>query len=86
MWTNKNAESVYDTEKGPKEGDPVNRQLATSLWLIPIGVVVSVLASLAVVWLLSEAVGFRFNPTLVAALSGSFSALMIGSGLWRSRA
>ena len=46
------------------------------LWLLPVGVAASTLASLAGVWLLSEAVGFRFMPGLVAALSGATGAVL----------
>ena len=38
---------------------------------------VSVLGSLMVVWLLSQAVGFHYNPSVVAALSGTLSALIV---------
>lgn len=64
----------------------MSRQLVTALWLIPVSVVVSVLTSLAAVWLLSQAVGFRFMPVLVAALSGSICAATIAARFWKDRA
>jgi hypothetical protein len=63
----------------------MSRQLVTALWLIPVSVVISVLTSLAAVWLLSQAVGFRFMPVLIAALSSSVCAATIVARLWTNR-
>ena len=52
-------------------------RLAQFLLLATLQLAVCVLASLLGVWLLSQAVGFRFFPTLVAGLSGSFVAANI---------
>lgn len=63
----------------------MDRRLAVSAGVGLLGVVICVLASLAVVWWLSETVGFRFMPTLVAATSGSISAAWLAFRLWPSR-
>jgi hypothetical protein len=63
----------------------MDRKLTADLWRIPIGVLISVLASLAGVWLLSQAVGFRFMPAPVAAIGGSLSVCMLGTWSWRTR-
>ena len=63
----------------------MSRQLMTALWLIPVSVVISVLASLAGVWLLSQAAGFRFMTGLISAISGSVCAVMVGMHLWKNR-
>jgi hypothetical protein len=47
------------------------------LWRVPLTVSASVVGSLAVVWAISQAMGFHFNPSLVAALSGALSAAAI---------
>ena len=42
-----------------------------------LGIVVSVLTSLAGVWLLSQLIGFEFKPVLVGALSASMAAVVM---------
>ena len=63
-------------------GDEIDASTKKLLWVLPTGVVLSVLASLAGVWLLSEAIGMRFNPALVGALNGATSAILIGTRVW----
>jgi hypothetical protein len=55
------------------------------LWQVPLAVGASVFGSLVVVWAISQAMGFHFNPSLVAALSGALSAAAIAVELHRQR-
>ena len=48
---------------------------------LPLQVVVSVLASLTVVWFLSEAIGFEFRPGPIGAISAALSASLIATEL-----
>ncbi len=51
------------------------------LWQIPLTILVCVVASLGGVWLVSRALGFDMNPSVVAILSAVLSAVAIGQEL-----
>ncbi|NOZ56996.1 MAG: hypothetical protein GXO73_09455 [Calditrichaeota bacterium] len=50
-------------------------------WQIPLTILLCVLASLGGVWLVSRALGFDMNPSLVAVLSAVLSAVAISREL-----
>lgn len=58
----------------------MTRRIRWYLAVLPVGVTLCVLASLLGVHLLSEWIGFRFLPGLVAALSGATSAVLLCLG------
>lgn len=55
------------------------------LWQIPLIVLLCVAASLIGVWAVSRAMAFTMNPSLVAALSGMVSGVLIARELRSKR-
>lgn len=56
------------------------------LWQIPLTILACIAGSLAVVWLVSQVMGFRMNASVVAVLSAVLSAAAIAIELRRRRA
>ena len=54
------------------------------LWYVPLCLIACIGSSLVAVWALSSVVGFSFNPSIVAVLSGTVCAAAIAHNL-RSR-
>jgi hypothetical protein len=54
-------------------------------WQIPLIVVVCIAGSLAAVWVVSQAMGFSMNASVVAVLSAVLSAAAIALDLRRTR-
>ena len=56
------------------------------LWQIPLTILACIVGSLAVVWLVSQVMGFRMNASVVAVLSAVLCAAAIAIELRRKRA
>jgi hypothetical protein len=55
------------------------------IWQIPLIILTCIAGSLAGVWVLSRAIGFTMDPSLVAVLSAVGSSVVIADGLRRKR-
>lgn len=63
--------------------DVMNR---SRLWQIHLTILACIVGSLAVVWLVSQVMGFRMNASVVAVLSAVLCAAAIAIELRRKRA
>jgi hypothetical protein len=59
----------------------VTNETGRLLWQVPVTILACVAGSLVVVWVVSRAMGFTMNISLIAALSAALSAAAITTEL-----